>query len=58
MHDVAAGFWSPNDADKAANLDINFGTTINIINGDDECGHQSDAANDRGQYYKSFMQHF
>jgi len=37
MHSIATGFYEPNETDKAANFRSNFGTTINIINGDLEC---------------------
>ena len=38
MHDVVTGYWEPNDEDLKANIDNSgFGTTINIINGAEEC---------------------
>ena len=38
MHDVVAGFWEPNSAELAANINFGFGSTIMIINGALECG--------------------
>ena len=32
------GFYEPNDNDLAVNIEANFATTINIINGGLECG--------------------
>ena len=55
MHDVVAGFWTPNAADQGAHLDISFGTTINIINGGIECGGTTQQAVNRGNYYKAIM---
>jgi hypothetical protein len=44
MHDVVTGFWLPNDVDKQNGIDRGFGITINIINGDIECGKWNDGA--------------
>jgi len=41
MHEVAAGFYTPNDNDSAKG----FGSTINIINGEKECRSTSSEAN-------------
>ena len=38
MHDVVTGFYEPNDDDLAAGIMGGFGTAINIINGQEECG--------------------
>jgi hypothetical protein len=37
MHDIVAGFWTPNTADTAAGFKRGFGATINILNGLEEC---------------------
>ena len=38
MHEIVVGAWTPNAADEAAGITGTFGTTINIINGEEECG--------------------
>ena len=39
MHDLAAGFFKPNEADLEHNMTASFASTINILNGGAECGH-------------------
>ena len=58
MHDVMTGFFKPNDIDKKANIRADFGTTINIINGGQECGMASTKADSRGSYYNSWLGFF
>jgi hypothetical protein len=58
MHDIVTGYWKPNENDKAAGLAAGFGTTINIINGDIECGHWDQEESNRSDFYKSFMNYF
>jgi len=41
MHDVVVGHFKPNSYDLKSNIEDGFGTTINIINGGIECGHNS-----------------
>lgn len=56
IHEVVTGFWVPNDADKAANFQRGFGTTINIINGGIECGSsQMPQAQNRVKYFQFFQ---
>lgn len=57
-HDVMTGKWQPNAADKAANRVPGFGMTINIVNGQIECGKGDNmsAMNDRIGFYKHFLQ--
>jgi DMSO/TMAO reductase YedYZ molybdopterin-dependent catalytic subunit len=37
MHDIVAGFWTPNSYDISAGFKRGFGATINILNGLEEC---------------------
>ncbi|KAF4691314.1 hypothetical protein FOZ60_015852 [Perkinsus olseni] len=57
VHDVVTGWWKPNGNDTAANRIPGFGATIMITNGI-ECGHQSQQAANRVEYYKAFCKHF
>ena len=41
MHDVVVGNFEANEIDVKGNIEAGFGTTINIINGGIECGHNS-----------------
>merc|ERR1711884_542115 len=52
--DVVEENWKPNAVDMANGLDNGFGTTIMIINGQVECGKQSDKAENRAEYYKGY----
>jgi hypothetical protein len=54
IHSVITGNWSPTNDDKNANRYPGFGLTIDIINGGLECNKNSDAANNRVNYYKKF----
>lgn len=59
IHDVATGFMVPTQADINAGFTATFGTTINIINGGQECGGWlDDRAQDRADYYEAFLQYF
>lgn len=57
-HDVMTGKWQPTAADKAANRIPGFGMTINIVNGQVECGKGDNIGpmNDRVGFYKHFLQ--
>ncbi|HEY2580377.1 MAG TPA: chitinase [Mucilaginibacter sp.] len=56
-HDVMIGKWRPNAADKAAGRVPGFGMTINIINGEVECGKGENMynMNDRIGFYQYFL---
>ena len=58
MHDIVAGFWTPNTADTAAGFKRGFGATINILNGLEECQILSQKAKDRTYYYESLLLYF
>jgi len=58
MHDVTTRFWQPNETDTAANIDSSFGTTINIINGQEECDKTDARAASRGKYYNKWLVYF
>ncbi|KAL2629082.1 hypothetical protein R1flu_013768 [Riccia fluitans] len=47
IHDVMVGKWTPTQDDVNANRKPGFGQTINIINGGQECGRQTDGAQNR-----------
>jgi len=56
-HDVMIGKWQPNAADKTAGRKPGFGMTINIVNGDVECGKGESiySMNDRIGFYQYFL---
>jgi hypothetical protein len=56
-HDVMTGKWQPNATDKAAGRTPGFGMTINIVNGEVECGKGDNLYNmqDRIGFYKYFL---
>ena len=58
-HDVMTSKWQPNAADKAAGRTPGFGMTINIINGQVECGKgdNMESMNDRIGFYQYFLKH-
>ena len=58
MHDVVTGYFLPNELDKAAGIMGGFGTTINIINGNVECGGENKESEKRARYYRRFLEHF
>jgi len=58
MHDIMTGFYEPNATDLAGNFTQSFGTTINVINGGQECGFVNDKATKRGEYYLKWLQFF
>ena len=53
MHDVMTGFFEPNQADLDGGLSASFGTTINVINGSNECNQNPEtlAATRRADHY-------
>jgi basic endochitinase B len=56
-HDVMTGKWQPNAADKAAGRVPGFGMTINIVNGEVECGKGNNSGmSDRIGFYQHFLQ--
>lgn len=57
MHDVVAGFWTPNAADIAGGRVKGFGVLIMIINGGIECGGSVEIAQARNRidYYQGFL---
>lgn len=56
-HDVMIGKWTPKATDKAAGRTPGFGMTINIINGQVECGKGENmySMNNRIAFYKYFL---
>ena len=61
MHDVVTGYMQPNSFDDIDDFGPNFGTTINIINGGQECGEDADhpaKALKRVGFYKEFLDYF
>lgn len=60
MHDVVTGYWAPNAKDKDANINhAGFGTTINIINGREECNQGAEERmTARGKYYNLWLDFF
>lgn len=58
MHDIATGFWVPNTQDTNAGFQSGFGATINVLNGNVECGSTNVNANSRSSYYSSLMSYF
>jgi predicted chitinase len=56
-HDVMIGKWRPNAADNAASRVPGFGMTINIVNGEVECGKGENMynMNDRIGFYQYFL---
>lgn len=56
-HDVMIGKWQPNTTDKAAGRAPGFGMTINIVNGEVECGKGENiySMNDRIGFYQYFL---
>lgn len=60
MHEVATEYWVPNDKDTAEGFVAGFGATINIINGDLECGKGYETAQGayRGKFFGEFLDYF
>jgi hypothetical protein len=56
-HDIMTGKWIPNAADRAAGRKPGFGMTINIVNGNVECGkgEKTYSMNDRIGFYRYFL---
>jgi hypothetical protein len=59
-HNVMAGKWKPTDEDIKKGRLPGFGTTLNIINGGEECGKPiiSQKTKYRYEYYKYFCNYF
>ena len=59
-HDVMSGKWKPSQDDINAGRQPGFGTTLNIINGGQECGKTIELAKTkyRYEYYKYFCKFF
>jgi len=56
MHDVITGHWVPNQAEKDAGIKGGFGTSINILNRNPNCGGKSNKdVNTLIGYYKHFL---
>lgn len=57
MHDIMTNYWVPNQADLGANVNIGFGATTQIINGDVECGSGGDTAGSAARWnnFSSFL---
>ena len=60
MHDVMTGFFEPNGTDLAKQMTNSFATTINIINGMQECGKGPgyDKVAKRGEYFLNWLNFF
>ena len=56
-HDVMTGVWKPSANDKTLNRTPGFGMTINIVNGELECGKGEDvySMHDRIGFYQHFL---
>ena len=56
-HDAMTGKWVPGAADQAAGRKPGFGITINIVNGNVECGKGENmfSMNDRIGFYRYFL---
>ncbi|BFI28662.1 protein MpGH19.1 [Marchantia polymorpha subsp. ruderalis] len=50
-HAVMTGMWTPTSTDVAASRLAGFGTTTNILKGNEECGHESPEADSRTKLY-------
>ena len=62
MHEIAAGFFQPNEHDELSQIFPAFGATTNVYNGNKECnvefGTESDAAYHRAQIYLDLLNFF
>ena len=62
MHEVATGFYKPNQHDELSQIFPAFGATTNIFNGNKECnvefGTESDSAYHRAQIYLDLLTFF
>jgi len=62
MHEVASGFYKPNQHDELSQIFPAFGATTNIFNGNKECnvefGSESDQAYHRAQIYLDLLNFF
>ena len=60
MHDVMTGFFEPNQIDLDNNMESTFATTVNIINGGQECGRGFgyDKVVKRGEYFNHWLDYF
>lgn len=62
MHEIATGFFKPNQHDELSQIFPAFGATTNIFNGNKECnvefGTESDSAYHRAQIYLDMLTFF
>ena len=62
MHEIATGFYKPNEHDELSQIFPAFGATTNVFNGNKECnvefGTESDAAYHRAQIYLDLLNFF
>ena len=62
MHEIATGFFKPNEHDELSQIFPAFGATTNVFNGNKECnvefGTESDAAYHRAQIYLDLLNFF
>jgi hypothetical protein len=59
-HDIMVGNWKPTEEDLCKGRFPGFGSTINVINGGLECGHEKDLARTvyRSRWFEFFCNHF
>ena len=62
MHEIATGFYKPNEHDELSQIFPAFGSTTNVFNGNKECnvefGTESDSAYHRAQIYLDLLNFF
>ena len=62
MHEIATGFYKPNEHDELSKIFPAFGATTNVFNGNQECnveyGTESDASYHRAQIYLDLLNFF
>ena len=62
MHEIATGFYKPNEHDELSQIFPAFGATTNVFNGNKECnvefGTESDSAYHRAQIYLDLLNFF
>ena len=62
MHEIATGFYHPNEHDELSKIFPAFGATTNVFNGNKECnvefGTESDSAYHRAQIYLDLLSFF
>mmetsp|Transcript_38674 Transcript_38674/g.28024 ORF Transcript_38674/g.28024 Transcript_38674/m.28024 type:complete len:360 (-) Transcript_38674:240-1319(-) len=59
LHEIATGYWLPNDNDMANNITVGFGATINAIS-PEECGggYNTEEADLKIEYYSAFAEFY